>query len=185
MEKTKTFNGERVVWDDFLGAKGGSWRYKDYAWLESVFPIKIFEGTFLDVGCALGDGILYLTNKCPKVTKFYGADISSVGIRRCKNNPKLSHAIFFQHDVSKKFREKYDTIICLQTLEHILDPEKAVRNLIDATTKLLVIATPYKNKRDDPDHIWSFDEKDFVDLLSFYIIAQDGKNIYWTWGYNV
>jgi len=184
MKKTKTFYNERTVWDDFLKAKGNSWRHKDYVFLESVFPVNIFGGTLLDVGCALGDGILYLTDRCSKVTKFYGADISSVGIKKCQNDSKLSHAIFFQHDVCEKFQEKYDTIICLQTLEHVLDPEKAVRNLRDAATKLLIVATPYKNKRDDSDHIWSFNEEDFVNLLSFYVIAQDGKNIYWTWGYN-
>jgi len=182
MKKAGTFYHERTVWDDFLKAKGNSWRHRDYAHLESIFPVNIFEGTLLDVGCALGDGILYLTDKCPKVTKFYGADISIVGVKKCQNDPKLSHANFFQHDVCEKFQEKYDTIICLQTLEHVPDPEKAVRNLRDAANKLLIVGTPHLDKRGDSDHMWSFDEEDFVNLLSFYI--QDWKNIYWTWGYD-
>ena len=75
--------------------------------------------------------------------------------------------------------EKYDNIICLQTLEHLEDPVIAIRNLIDATQKLLIVAVPYRNRRPDENHLWSFDENDFSDLMDSFRLDKKQKNIYW------
>ena len=181
MEKTKTFKHKSIMWDDFFTnkIKGFSWRTKDYSFLDSVIDVGNFEGTLLDVGCALGDGLLYLKDKCPKVTKFYGTDISNVAIKKCSINSKLKFANFFQHDISEKLIEKYDTVICLQTVEHVSNPTEVIKNLVGITNKLLIVSAPYKNIRCDKDHMWSFDENDFKDLMTFYCIAQKGRNIFW------
>jgi len=165
--------------DKFYKKYGTSFRNKDYTFLKSVFDVSNFKGTLLDMGCGLGDGVLYLKNKCPHITKFYAADVSPQAINTCKNNPLLKDAIFFLHDIMNPLPNNYDVVICLQTLEHVLDPTEAMKNLINAANSLLIVAVPYKNRRTYITHIWSFDEYDFCELVDLYRFGQKKTNIYW------
>ena len=176
-------------WDQLFSQKkfkdkGYSWRNKDYKYLSKFLKLSVFEGTLLDVGCAFGDGLIYFKNKSPKITEFSGCDLSSHVINICKQNNKLEKFNFFTCDITKPLNKKYDIIICLQTIEHVLDPISAIDNLIKATNKMLIISVPYKNRRSGKSHLWYFDENDFQDLFDFYVLDQKNKheeyrNIFW------
>lgn len=166
-------------WDEFLRTKEGHWRDKDYRYLDEVFRVSRFSGTLLDAGCALGDGLLHLQPRCRRVTAFAGADFSSAGIQTCKNNPRLGFAEFFRHDLMEPLPRSYDNIICLQTIEHISDPLRAFRNLLAAADRLLLVSVPYRNRRPDENHLWSFDESDFTDLAPVHRLGQENHNIFW------
>jgi len=179
MKKLKNYvNWVQGDWDSFFHQKGENWRNKDYRYINDIFNLSMLEDSLLDVGCALGDGLIYLRKKCPKIFRFTGIDFSSRAIDTCRNNPELSEIEFYQHDITKSLPEKYDNIICLATLEHLEDPETAMKNLVDATKKLLIIGVPYLNRRPDKNHLWSFDENDFSDLADSFYFDKSHKNIW-------
>lgn len=165
-------------WNSFFCQKGKQWRDKDYKYLDAIFELSLLKGSLLDAGCALGDGLLFLRRKCPLVNSFAGTDVSSEAIKVCKSNGKLEGIDFFQHDILKPFTRKYDNIICLQTLEHVEDPLRAMRNLIEATDKVLILGVPYLNRRPDRNHIWSFDENDFSEVADSRCFDNKQKNMY-------
>lgn len=180
MEKLDSFvDWGQDGWDRFFVQKGKRWRTLDYLFLNSIFDLSELRGSLLDVGCALGDGLVYLRKKSPKIDRFVGTDFSRKSTDACISNPKLQRMEFFQHDILKPFPEKYDNVICLQTLEHVQNPRDAMLNLIDATRSLLIVGVPYLNRRPADNHLWSFDENDFSDLVDSYCLDIREANIYW------
>lgn len=191
-ETIKSFQDKRIImknvsgqfakeddWDKFFGERGVSWRDKDYRYLDEVFDVQKFSGTLLDVGCGLGDGFLCLKDKCPHVEKYYGSDISQQAVNTCSQNPALNGINFFYHDIMEPLTETFDTIICLQTLEHLSEPHVAMNNLVNAAKSLLIVAVPYRNRRFDVSHIWHFDKNDFKDVVTACCLGQKYTNIYW------
>jgi hypothetical protein len=87
--------------------------------------------------------------------------------------------LFFKYNILKPLPESYDNIICLQTLEHLDDPHKAMHNLVSATRKVLIVGCPYLNRRLAKDHQWSFIESDFCDIVDSYCLVIRKQNIYW------
>ena len=84
--------------------------------------------------------------------------------------------IFYQHSIEKPVNKKFDHVICSQVLEHLEDPQEAIKNLIYMTKKNLLISVPNQNKRPDIDHIWSFDMEDFSGISNDIFIGEN--NIY-------
>lgn len=80
------------------------------------------------------------------ITRFSGCDFAAETIEKNKANPDLAEMEFFSHDIMQLIAKQYDNIICLQTLEHLHEPAKAMDNLINATRDVLIVATPYKNR---------------------------------------
>lgn len=163
-------------WDNFFNKKGKNWRDKDYRFLKKYFPLHTLEGTLLDVGCGVGDGIRYLKTICPHITQFYGMDFSSEAIRNNRNNKEMRDVIFYQHDIQMPFDKRFDHIICTQVMEHLDNPIAALKNLINVTKQNLLISTPNQNARPDPDHQWSFESDDFKDFSEDVFIGEN--NIY-------
>lgn len=169
-------------WDQFYQKKGDSWRDKDYHKLYHLFTLEKMKGTIADIGCGLGDGLLFLKRKIPYATKLYGFDFAEETIARNKERFELNEFDFQPKDICKPLCKKFDNIICLQTIEHLPDPEKAVHNMIESATSTLIVGAPYKNRRPDKDHLWSFDENDFKSEFDFIQIDDNQKNIYWVRG---
>jgi SAM-dependent methyltransferase len=166
-------------WNQFFHEKGTQWRDKDYRFLAEVFDLSGLRGSLLDAGCALGDGQKYLYGLCPNVTEYHGCDFSNEAIDTCRRNPNLARTKFFRHDLQATFSSSFDNILCLQTLEHIPCPDRAFAHLLSRAREVLIVATPYKNRRPDENHLWSFDESDFKHLATCHAIGQNGLNIFW------
>lgn len=180
MEKiAPAVNWGEAGWSRFFEERGESWRDKDYWYLDSIFDLSQLSGSLLDVGCALGDGMPVLRRRCTGVRELAGTDFSSYAIETNRGNPALAGVRFFQHDLNQPLTRQFDNVICMQTLEHLEDPRRAFRNLYDAASRLLLVATPYRNRRPDQDHLWSFDETDFAEFRPRWILAQGGVNIFW------
>jgi SAM-dependent methyltransferase len=164
-------------WDDALSAMPDGWRDKDYRLLSWVFRLRKLGGSLLDVGCAVGDGFPVLRKACPRVTELAGCDFSSEGVAvAAARFPEVS---LFQHDLNDPLPRTWDNVICLQTVEHVEDPERAIANLDAAAKEVLIVATPYRNRRPDRDHRWSFDEHDFTDVFDGFVLDRRGLNIFW------
>jgi len=105
--------------------------------------------TVLDVGCGVGTIDFYIANKNIKVV---GTDISERAINIAKNtatNLKLSKKVKFY---CNKFPEnypigKYDLVLCLETVEHVLKDKIAI-NILTKKVKnggILLLSVPSIN----------------------------------------
>lgn len=183
-ERISSVNYGEGDWNRFYEQKGDSWRDKDYRKLYHLFALESLKGSVADIGCGLGDGLLFLKRKISRASDFYGFDFAGEIIARNNENPALKGIEFHRKDIHEPFEKRFDNIICLQTIEHLTDPKKAMHNMIEAASSVLIVGAPYKNRRPDEDHVWSFDENDFKNDFDFIRIDDDCKNIYWVRGPN-
>jgi len=94
----------------------------------------------IDIGCGSG----YNVNELRKLGyNVVGTDISEEMINLCISR----YGQFFSKDdiVNTKIRDKFDLIICTETLEHIQDLYKAIENLKTISTDM-IITFPYKEE---------------------------------------
>jgi 2-polyprenyl-3-methyl-5-hydroxy-6-metoxy-1,4-benzoquinol methylase len=97
----------------------------------------------LDVGCGYG----YVL----EILKEYGYDVFGIDISKhaIKKAKKINDdATLLVHDVQRPlpFKVKFDLITCFEVLEHLKNPQLAVRNFYESlkTGGLLLVSTPNK-----------------------------------------
>lgn len=108
-----------------------------------------------DVGC--GDGkILYELAKRYPTISFEGFDISKRAIKFAEAfSYGLSNVRFFDYSFENATK-KYDVVLCIETLEHIPDPE--IRKFIEILYSnlkddgILIITVPTTNIKKHPKH---------------------------------
>jgi len=87
--------------------------------------------TVLEIGCEAGNLLLTL----PDVNSKTGLDISLKALRKAKAHAKqvkATNVSWIQGDAMKSFsfkRGQFSVIICSETLEHVLDPQKVIENI--------------------------------------------------------
>lgn len=90
--------------------------------------IEITKNTkVLDAACGLGIFTDMVKQKF-QVENISGFDFSKVAIKKACSRYK--NIDFFPHDIYAPLSERYDVIICMETIEHLTNPEKAVHNLL-------------------------------------------------------
>jgi 2-polyprenyl-3-methyl-5-hydroxy-6-metoxy-1,4-benzoquinol methylase len=113
--------------------------------------VKITKDTrILDAGCAVGTFTRFMQERFG-VRHSRGFDFSSVAITEART--KYQGIDFFTHDIYGPLDGEYDVITCMETIEHLTDPETAVRNLTKLLSNkgILVLTVPdgridhYKN----------------------------------------
>jgi len=144
---------------EFLEKKISKWRkngqssyierYKDIiAMLKNIKkrPLKI-----LDVGCADG----YLLNKIiQKINtnkiNLYGVDISQNRVNLAQKRLKNNNNVYLSCANAERLpyqNNQFDIIISIETLEHLIDPDKAIQEMkrILKANGLIVMMTPSKH----------------------------------------
>jgi len=81
----------------------------------------------LDAGCGLGVFTKLMDERFGGIV--CGFDFSDVAISQAQQNNGIR---FFTHDIYDSLPERYDIIVCMETLEHLIEPEVAVRNLLNS-----------------------------------------------------
>ena len=109
--------------------------------------------TILDVGCGDGKIIDLLNKKEGVVAK--GTEVNSKWV----DGDKIIYGDI--HDLPFK-GDSFDALLCVDVLEHVKDPHKALSEIFRVVSKKLVlVVTPIENKcyYEDPTHIvdWSFE----------------------------
>jgi len=138
-------------------------KYSDEEWAElydSLFTNRIREDdltrnqkkytlknilgpSVLEIGCGGGTMIEeIILNK--KAKRIVGNDISPKIIKFLnKKFSKFPYVSFLQGDFLKlEIKEKFDTVLCLHTLEHIGNVERAVNLMIKTAKKRIIIIVP-------------------------------------------
>jgi 2-polyprenyl-3-methyl-5-hydroxy-6-metoxy-1,4-benzoquinol methylase len=122
----------------------------------------------LDAGCGFGIFTKLMHEKLG-VHNICGFDFSSVAIAKAR--AKHAGVDFFTHDIYDPLDGEYDVITCMETIEHLTDPEAAVRNLTGSLSSKGVLFLTVPDGRIDhyKNHInfWSPESwKIFVNRLS-------------------
>ena len=144
----------------------------------------------LDLGCGQGNCLNTIAGM--KECNLYGIDISPEGIKKAQ--VEVPEATLMVGDVTNtKLEEQFDHIVCLQTMEHLENPEDLVKE-IDRLLKpggAFFLTVPYLDHVPSSEHIREFDEKDlhslfnqFKDLWIFPwpsgrgVVDEQGKEVY-------
>ncbi len=120
--------------------------------LKNIIELIQFEKednlTVLDLGCGVGIYTINLLKMYPK-THMTGVDLS-------KKQIALARELARQHGVDDRVKficgdaeewttdQKYDLVICTEILEHLLDPQKALKNISSITREnsTLIFSVP-------------------------------------------
>jgi len=90
-------------------------------WLDSAISLR---ATVLDIGC--GDGSRYASYLLKRDVKLHGTDISSVAVAGAAE--RGVRAVIADLERSLPFEDGvFDCALCFEVLEHLVDPELAVR----------------------------------------------------------
>lgn len=119
--------------------------------------------SLLDVGCGLGEIQAHFSNLYPEMI-LDGVDISSRAIEYCRGT-RQSSRVNFQVALATKLpwpEGQFDMTWCGETLEHLEDPEAALKELarVTGTGGLVAISIPYRGRNRDKEHVWEFEPAD-------------------------
>lgn len=154
-------------------------RFNDWLipYLMLLIPPK---GEVLEVGCGMGRTLAEIKKQMNGTGTVSGIDISNIAIYEAG---QYHNDISFEVKDAAKLNEveKYDLIVCSQTLEHVDDPKAIIKNMVIALKfgGKLLITVPYpKSSLDDGVklHHWRFYESDFNALIPGCKCKKEGKN---------
>ena len=130
--------------------------YRNIIHLVKKNGLNLNYKSVLDVGCGIG----FLLNEIQrsfKPKKLTGFDFSNKAI--LASQKKFSAMNFRVHNIYKRIPQKYDCIFCTEVLEHLVNPEMALKNLLQGLKRGGFIVLTVPNGRLDTinEHInfWS------------------------------
>lgn len=111
-------------------------------WILSKFS-KFLHGSILEVGCGIGNFTKILT----KYGDVYAGDIEDNYIEKTRNVLKQKDQVgFLDIETGKYFfkSQLFDTVVCLNVLEHIQNDKKALENIYQLLTPAgnLILVVP-------------------------------------------
>lgn len=149
------------MWEDFKRKKNyQSDEYRQlYYKLDEIIKdhkIDLNNKKVVDLGCGMGI-MLSILNDNYQNLKIYGYDASSVAVEIAQK--QLPEGVFKEFDIYKPSSEKFDVLFCMEVLEHLLYPEKAMKNIIGRMheNSILIVTVPNGRKDTWLGHInfWS------------------------------
>lgn len=117
--------------------------YNDYTF-QLIRPY--IKGRVLEVGCGVGSVTQRLE---PHVDELVSIDINREAINYCRKKFNRKNSIKFLNANITNYQDnqKFNTIVCLNVLEHIKDDEKALANMFNLLKVggILVLLVPFGN----------------------------------------
>jgi SAM-dependent methyltransferase len=86
----------------------------------------------VDVGCGTGHFLNALSARF-RPRSVTGMDFAEAGLDIARST--LPTATFICHDIYQPLPKRFDVVFCSETLEHLLHPYKALKNLLDAVKR--------------------------------------------------
>jgi SAM-dependent methyltransferase len=127
-------------------------------------------GRVIDIGC--GD-MPYKRFLSGKVIQYDGLDIY-------RHNDYIKYIVDIE-DISKLPRQKYDTALCMEVLEHLPNPWLAIRNIHKVLNDkgVLILSTPHLSRLHDiPNDYYRYTEfglKKMLKSAGFKVLALERK----------
>lgn len=121
--------------------------------------------SILDVGLG-GAAVFRKLREIRPDLRYSGCDFSEAAIRRLQTwgfdnwiEP------LFVHNIYEPIPGTWDIVISTEMLEHLEQPEEAVRNMERAARLKVIVTVPLLNRIESPEHIWEYSENDLLALL--------------------
>lgn len=136
----------------------------------------VFDGTdLLDVGCSVGYQLEMIGKRyLPRSLTGYEWSKKTIEIAR-KLSPSPNYVLF---DILKdKHNREFDVVMCIEVLEHLLDPETALSNLLSMTSGggFICITVPNGRKDTFNGHISFWSPESFRLLIEKYASTCSSK----------
>lgn len=142
------------------------------------FASEYAQGRVLDIACGVGYGAEILFSYGEGIKKVIGVDNNKEVIKYARRNYDFAKTDYFVADArDKRLKEElgvFDTIVSMETVEHIKDDYLFVERLEELLKKdgSLIISTPYGKGRDkecsNPYHYRQYKKEEFITLLKSY-----------------
>jgi SAM-dependent methyltransferase len=127
-------------------------------------------GRLLDIACGVGYGTRQLTDACPGVAEALGVDISEEAIVYARGRYGNERTRFVACDAMRfEDDQGFDTIVSIETIEHLPDPAGFVRRTLGLLRPggVIVGSVPTTPSVDaNPHHLHDFTERSFRRLFS-------------------
>ena len=125
-------------------------------------------GAVLDFACGCGYGT-YLISVNPDVSKITGVDIDAEAIKWAKNEFGGERIDYVEQDI-KYLNKKFDTLVCLETIEHIQDISVIAEMIERCSIDQLIFSFPDKKSTHFNEfHFHDFVVQDIIDLFPAYV----------------
>jgi SAM-dependent methyltransferase len=125
-------------------------------------------GKVLDFACGCGYGSALLSVN-PDVTEVYGIDIDTEAIEWANKEFSSEKVTFLNKDVNE-LNTKFDTLICLETIEHLQELSILTNLVMRCEINQLIISFPDKKSTHfNKFHFHDFVIQDIIDLFPSYI----------------
>jgi trans-aconitate methyltransferase len=154
------------------------WRATPYVFVTGLREL-FADKSVLDVGCGLGDGLEVVEGHCP-TARLAGVDFYAPALAKAAE--KLPDAVFTVLDMDACLPDDVpgaDTIMIVQTLEHVKYPYEVLAKCLRKCTRLVLTVPPPHNE--DKSHLWAFDQHDF-DVFHPFISRGSGPNMLYVFG---
>ncbi len=107
--------------------------------IAAILESLLHMSTFLDVGCGTGEYLFEASKFCDEPI---GLDVSSIYLKRIKRTNKELSLIQADAQALPVKDRCIDYVLCSETIEHLPDPETAIREISRVTRKGFMISTP-------------------------------------------
>lgn len=126
-------------------------------------------GRLLDLACGVGYGTRFLTDRAEQLTAALGVDLSESAVRYANERYANGRTAFLSCD-GMQFEDTvgFDTIVSIETIEHLPDPEGFVERLVGLLRPggHLVGSVPITPSVDaNPHHLHDFTDLSFRRLV--------------------
>lgn len=135
-------------------------------------------GRLLDMACGVGYGTRLVTDRVPAIELGLGVDRSEDAIGYARERYANDRTRYVQGD-AMAFRPDdgvpFDTIVSLETIEHLPDPQRFVAHVVTllAPDGVLVASVPTTPSVDvNPHHLHDFTERSFVKMMRSHGLAE-------------
>jgi 2-polyprenyl-3-methyl-5-hydroxy-6-metoxy-1,4-benzoquinol methylase len=169
---------ERIIPDFIQKDEGGGFETLELHLARYRFAAdSLAPGRVLDMACGVGYGTnLVLQQASDKIAEICGVDLNGQAIRYAGQRYAHPKANFIQADAMQFTDPRgFDTVISLETIEHVPDPVQFVSCLVNLLRPggILVCSVPTTPSADvNPYHLHDFTEKAFVNMLGAHHLIE-------------
>lgn len=111
-----------------------------YKSVKHVIPTDVVD--VLEVGCGAGYSTAWIQSMFPSNVRYSASDISEELVNLARQQvPTVTFTIESVYGLPHKNNSK-DLVICLETLEHLESPEKALIEILRVTSKYALVSVP-------------------------------------------
>ncbi len=158
---------DQIAPDDVTGQESLNLHLQRYE-----FAAKhIRSGRLLDIACGVGYGTHLMANAVNDVIEAIGVDISQEAVEYAKQHYASRRIQFQQHDAMTFTDKGFDSIVSIETIEHVPDPIGLIKQLVGLMQPngVLITSVPTTPSVDaNPYHLHDFTERSFRSMLSVH-----------------